>query len=158
MLTSSTKIVPFNENAAKAIDRQEVYPGPTNGFTEEVFKIYPKADKAGNAMAVLVNPKGDRGVTLSWPVKQLPYLTQWKNTAAETTGYVTGIEPGTGFPHNRSYERKYGRVPKLAPGKTRSFDLNFKILGNKGEVETAAEAVKKLQGPIGPEIQKEPEE
>ena len=95
---------------------------------------------------------------MSWPVKQLPYLTQWKNTAAETTGYVTGIEPGTGFPHNRSYERKYGRVPKLAPGKTRSFDLNFKILGNKGEVETAAEAVKKLQGPIGPEIQKEPEE
>ena len=158
MLTASTKIVPFNENAAKAIDRQEVYPGPTKGFTEEVFKIYPKADKAGNAMAVLVNPKGDRGVTLSWPVKQLPYLTQWKNTAAETTGYVTGIEPGTGFPHNRSYERKYGRVPKLAPGKTRSFKLDFKILGNRGEVESSAEAVKKLQGKKGPEIQKEPEE
>ncbi|MBS33558.1 MAG: DUF4432 domain-containing protein [Verrucomicrobiales bacterium] len=158
MLTASTKIVPFNENAAKAIGKQEVYPAPTKGFTEEVYKIYPKVDKAGNATAVLVNSKGDRGVTMSWPVKQLPYLTQWKNTAAETTGYVTGIEPGTGFPHNRSYERKYGRVPKLAPGKTRSFDLNFKILGNKDEVETAAEAVKKLQGPIGPEIQKEPEE
>ena len=158
MLTASKKIVPFNENAAKAIDRQEVYPAPTKGFTEEVYKIYPKADKDGNATAVLLNPKGDRGVTVSWPVKQLPYLTQWKNTAAETTGYVTGIEPGTGFPHNRGYERKYGRVPKLAPGSSRSFDLDFKILSNAGEVKTASDAVTKLQGKKDPEIQKEPEE
>ena len=157
MLTASTKIVPFNDNAAKAIDKQEVYPAPTKGFTEEVYKIYPKADKVGNATAVLVNPKGDRGVTMSWPVKQLPFLTQWKNTAAETTGYVTGIEPGTGFPHNRNYERKFGRVPKLAPGKTRSFDLDFRILGSKSEVESAVGDVKKLQGTTGPEIQKEPE-
>ena len=157
MLTASTKIVPFNDNAAKAIDKQEVYPAPTRGFTEEVYKIYPKADKAGNATAVLVNPKGDRGVTMSWPVKQLPFLTQWKNTAAETTGYVTGIEPGTGFPHNRNYERKFGRVPKLAPGKTRSFDLDFRILGSRSEVESAVGDVKKLQGTTGPEIQKEPE-
>ena len=157
MLTASTKIVPFNKNAAKSIDKQEVYPAPTKGFTEEVYKIYPKADKVGNATAVLVNPKGDRGVTMSWPVKQLPFLTQWKNTAAETTGYVTGIEPGTGFPHNRTYERKFGRVPKLAPGKTRSFDLDFRILGSKADVETAAGAIKKLQGSTSPEIQKEPE-
>ena len=157
MLTASTKIVPFNDNAAKAIDKHEVYPAPTKGFTEEVYKIYPKADKVGNATAVLVNPKGDRGVTMSWPVKQLPFLTQWKNTAAETTGYVTGIEPGTGFPHNRNYERKFGRVPKLAPGKTLSFDLGFRILGSKSEVESAVGDVKKLQGTTGPEIQKEPE-
>ena len=26
-------------------------------------------------------------------------------------GYVTGIEPATGFPFNRMVERKYGRVP-----------------------------------------------
>ena len=157
MLTASIKIVPFNDNAAKAIDKQEVYPAPTKGFTEEVYKIYPKTDKAGNATAVLVNPKGDRGVTMSWPVKQLPFLTQWKNTAAETTGYVTGIEPGTGFPHNRNYERKFGRVPKLPSGKTRSFDLDFRILGSKSEVERAVGDVKKLQKLTSPEIQKEPE-
>ena len=99
MLSAAKKIVPFNENAAQAIDRQEVYSGPTKGFTEEVYKIYPKADENGNTTVVLVNPAGARRVTVSWPVEQLPYLTQWKNTAAENTGYVTGIEPGTGFPH-----------------------------------------------------------
>ena len=158
MLSAAKKIVPFNENAAQAIDRQEVYSGPTRGFTEEVYKIYPKADEDGNTMAVLVNPAGDRGVTLSWPVEQLPYLTQWKNTAAENTGYVTGIEPGTGFPHNRSYERKYGRVPKLGAGQSRTFELDFTILGNAGEVKAAAAAVKELQGDKGPEVQKAPEE
>jgi hypothetical protein len=158
MLAASEKIVPFNANAAKAIGQQAVYAAPTDGFTEEVYKIYPKADSDGNATAVLVNPAGDRGVTVRWPVAQLPYLTQWKNTAAETTGYVTGIEPGTGFPHNRSYERKYGRVPKLGPGKSRTFELDFTILGNAGEVKAAAAAVKELQGDKGPEVQKAPEE
>jgi len=158
LLAASEKIVPFNANAAKAIGQQAVYAAPTKGFTEEVYKIYPKADSDGNATAVLVNPAGDRGVTVRWPVAQLPYLTQWKNTAAETTGYVTGIEPGTGFPHNRSYERKYGRVPKLGAGQSRTFELNFAILANAGEVKAAAVAVKKLQGNEGPEIQKNPEE
>ena len=116
LLTASNKIVPFNENAAKAISEQEAYAAPTKGFTEEVFKIYPKSDEDGIATALLINPDGNRGVSVSWPLQQLPYLTQWKNTASEKTGYVTGIEPGTGFPHNRNYERKYGRVPKLAPG------------------------------------------
>ena len=97
-------------------------------------------------------------MTVRWPVEQLPYLTQWKNTAAENTGYVTGIEPGTGFPHNRSYERKHGRVPKLGPGQSRTFELDFAILANAGEAKAAADAVKQLQGSKGPEIQKKPEE
>ncbi len=158
MLSAAKKIVPFNENAAQAIDRQEVYSSPTKGFTEEVYKIYPNADEDGNTTAMLMNPAGDRGVTVSWPVEQLPYLTQWKNTAAENTGYVTGIEPGTGFPHNRSYERKHGRVPKLGPGQSRTFELDFSILSNVDEVKAAAAAVMKLQGNKGPEIQKDPEE
>jgi len=158
LLTASTKIVPFNENAAKAISEQESYAPPTKGFTEEVFKIYPKSDDNGKATALLVNPKGNRGVSVSWPVQQLPYLTQWKNTAAESTGYVTGIEPGTGFPHNRNYERKYGRVPKLAPGESRSFELDFVILPGLDSVEAAASEVRSLQGGKSPEVQKKPEE
>ena len=158
LFAAAEKIVPFNANAAKALGQQAVYAAPTRGFTEEVYKIYPKADNDGNATAVLVNPAGDRGVRVRCPVKQLPYLTQWKNTAAETTGYVTGIEPGTGFPHNRSYERKHGRVPKLGPGQSRTFELDFSILSNRSEVNNAVVAVRQLQGSKGPEIQKTPEE
>jgi len=158
LLTASKKIVPFNENAAKAISEQETYAPPTKGFTEEVYKIYPKSDDNGKATALLVNPKRDRGVSVSWPVQQLPYLTQWKNTAAETTGYVTGIEPGTGFPHNRNYERNYGRVPKLAPDESRSFELDFVILSTADAVEAAVSEVRSLQGSESPEVQEKPEE
>ena len=158
LLTAANKIVPFNENAAKAIREQETYAAPTKGFTEEVFKIYPKSDEDGIATALLINPDGNRGVSVTWPLQQLPYLTQWKNTASEKTGYVTGIEPGTGFPHNRNYERKYGRVPKLAPGESRSFKLDFLILDNLDAVEAAASEVKRLQGEEAPEVQNKPEE
>ena len=106
----------------------------------------------------MTNSKGDRGVSVSWPVEQLPYLTQWKNTAAEKTGYVTGVEPGTGFPHNRNYERKYGRVPKLASGQSRSFELDFSILTGISEVAAAASIVKNIQGDQPSEVQKTPEE
>ena len=71
---------------------------------------------------------------------------------------MTGIEPGTGFPHNRSYERKHGRVPKLGPGQSRTFELDFSILSNVEEVKAAAAAVMELQGNNGPEIHKDPEE
>ena len=158
LLTASSKIVPFNKNAAEAINEQGVYNAPTKGFTEEVFKIYPKSDEMGKTTALMINPKGDRGVSISWPVQQLPYLTQWKNTAAETTGYVTGIEPGTGFPHNRNYERKYGRVPKLAPGESRSFELDFKIHPSLKDVENATKKVNALQGAEPPKVHKNPEE
>ena len=158
LLTASSKIVPFNKNAAEAINEQRVYNAPTKGFTEEVFKIYPKSDEMGKTTALMINPKGDRGVSISWPVQQLPYLTQWKNTAAETTGYVTGIEPGTGFPHNRNYERKYGRVPKLAPGESRSFELDFKIHPSLKDVENATKKVNALQGSEPPKVHKNPEE
>ncbi len=61
------------------------------------------------------NRQGDRSVSISWKKEQLPYFTLWKNTAAIDDGYVTGLEPGTGFPYNRNVERSSGRVPKNWP-------------------------------------------
>ena len=157
MLTASTKIVPFNENAVKAINKQEVYPAPTKGFTEEVYKIYPKVDKAGNATAVLVNPKGDRGVTLSWPVKQLPYLTQWKNTCAVEDGYVTGLEPGTNFPNPRSFEAEQKRVIPLPPGGTYAMQVRLEVHGDSRAVNQARNAIAVLQEGTQPQIFREPQ-
>ena len=71
---------------------------------------------------------------------ELPYLTIWKNTAAKEDGYVTGIEPATGYPFNRKVERKYGRVPRIDTGETRTFTLDFGIhLGRESVDEMVAE-------------------
>jgi hypothetical protein len=60
-------------------------------------------------------------------------------------GYVTGIEPGTNFPFNRRVERHFGRLAKLAPGQTRKFLLDYKILTSPEEVQQMAAAIRTVQ-------------
>ena len=69
-------------------------------------------------------------------------------TAREATaeGYVTGLEPGTGFPATRRRERAAGRVPKLAPWETWHFALDVAIQADRAEVAAAAERVRAIQG------------
>ena len=90
---------------------------------------------------LLQNKAGDRGASITWSVEELPYLTVWKNTAAKADGYVTGLEPGTGFPFNRKVERAAGRVPKLKPGQTRSFTLEFGVHADGESVSAMAERI-----------------
>jgi hypothetical protein len=94
---------------------------------------------------------------MKFSTRELPYLTLWKNTAAEGEGYVTGIEPGTNFPNNRRIERKLGRVPKLAPGASHSATLDFTVLPDKAAVEESAKRVASLQGKTPPVLENKPE-
>ena len=152
----ASSITPMNENAARYIDSWQTYLGPTKGFTEQVYLVEPLGDANSSTMALLVNKDGDRATSVRWNVSELPYLTIWKNTAAVEDGYVTGIEPATGFPFNRLIERKYGRVPKLSAGETRSFTLDFGIhLGNDNVGELINEATDR-QSSTKLEIIKEP--
>ena len=147
VLTPAREVAPMNAHAAKAVDRYPTYAGPTKGFVEEVYLVEPLADADGKALAVLHNAAGDRAASVRWSTTQLPYLTIWKNTSAVEDGYVTGIEPATGYPFNRSVERKFGRVPKLGPGQTRRFALDFGVhRGSKAVQELAAEVAKIQSG------------
>jgi hypothetical protein len=151
------RITPFNEHAAKSIGEYATYAGPTPGFIEQVYCIRPVADASGRTEVLLQNKARDRGVSMAWSLKELPYLTQWKNTPPELEGYVTGIEPGTGFPANRRVERKYGRVPKLKAGESRTATIDFSIHPDARAVKSAADRVAKLQGDIKPVIDAKPE-
>jgi hypothetical protein len=140
----SGTITPMNEIAARSLDSWQTYLGPTKGFTEQVYLLEPLGDGNSSAMALLVNQDADLGTSVRWNVSELPYLTIWKNTASEEDGYVTGIEPATGYPFNRRIERKYGRVPKLAAGESRSFSLDFGIhIGNEQVGELINEATER---------------
>ncbi len=144
--TAAKSIAPMNAHAGKAIDNWQTYAGPTKGFIEEVYLFEPLADKKGNALAVLTSNNGKRAATVKWSTKELPYLTVWKNTAAKADGYVTGIEPATGFPFNRSVERKTGRLAKLPAGQSRRFGLEFELLSSAKTVKAAVDRVSRLQG------------
>ena len=149
-------VTPMNENAARNLDSWQTYLGPTKGFIEEVYLLEPLGDANSSTMAVLVNQDADLATSVRWDVTELPYLTIWKNTAADEDGYVTGIEPATGYPFNRMIERKYGRVPELDAGESRSFTLDFGIhIGNDQVGELINEATARhIPSPL--QIIKEP--
>jgi hypothetical protein len=137
----ASSITPMNDNAARSLDLWNTYLGPTSNYIEQVYLLEPLGDGNSSAMALLVNQNADLGTSVRWNVSELPYLTIWKNTASKEDGYVTGIEPATGYPFNRRIERKYGRVPKLAAGESRSFTLDFGIhIGNDQVGELINEA------------------
>jgi hypothetical protein len=156
VVAAVAKIAPMNDNAAKSIDGYATYEAPTTGFIEQVYLIHPAADSQGQTSVLLRNAAKDRGVSISWSTRDLPYLTIWKNTSAVADGYVTGLEPATGFPYNRKVEREAGRVPKLAPGETRRFGLEFALHPDEAAVSKAADRIADLQGGKSPEVERQP--
>ena len=152
----ASSVTPMNANAARSLDSWNTYLGPTKGYVEQVYLLEALGDENSSTMALLVNQNADLATSVRWNVTELPYLTIWKNTAAVEDGYVTGIEPATGFPFNRMVERKYGRVPKLDAGESRSFTLNFGIhVGNDKVGELINEATAR-QSSTALKIIKEP--
>lgn len=147
------KLTPMNSHADESISDFATYKGPTTGFIEEVFLIYPLADDDGNTHVCLQNAAGDRAASVSWNTSELPYFTLWKNTASIDDGYVTGLEPATGFPFNRKVERKFGRVPKLKAGESRSFSLKYGILNGEEAVSEMVDKIAELQATQKPVIE-----
>jgi hypothetical protein len=110
------ELAPLTPRAAESVETFDTYPGPTPGFTEQVFCYDLLDDSAGRTMALLYNSAADRGMALRWHRKELPCFTVWRNSAAVEDGYVTGLEPGTNYPNFKTFERQQGRVRILPAG------------------------------------------
>ena len=151
------RVIPQTDDAAKGLKTMTTYAGPKKDYREQVFCIIPKADKKGRTLAMLRNRNGNVAASIAWSVKEVPYLTVWKMTTAKENGYVTGIEPGTSFPNNRRVERKYGRVPKLAPGASWTATVDFGIHEGKAAVMALEKKIATIQGNTPPRIEPEPE-
>ena len=150
------KIAPMNAHAGREIPRYSMYMGPTPGFVEEVYLIHPYGDADGRTMALLHNADRSLGASVAFSTKELPYLTIWKNTTSVADGYVTGLEPGTCFPYNRKVERKFGRLPTLASGETRSFTLDFGVHQGEEAVDAVVGEIAAIQAGRKTEVQREP--
>jgi hypothetical protein len=156
-LAAASRVTPFNDHAAKDIAHYTEYAGPTPNFVEQVYCLYPIADKDGRTLIALQNKARDRAVSLAFSTKDLPYVTLWKNTNAEGEGYVTGLEPGTNFPSNRRVERAHGRVPKLAAGASHSATIDFTIHTDAQQTKRLEEQIAALQGDVKPTLDETPE-
>ncbi len=138
---SADKIVARDAHAAKDLDDWASYAGPTAGYAEQVYFSSGRADASGWAKCLLTSRDQARGLALHYRPETLPYFSQWKNTVAHSDGYVTGLEPATGFPNPRSFEEAHGRLVELAPGESREFTLAI-------EVTRSPDRIAKLQREI----------
>jgi hypothetical protein len=132
---SFDRLVPRNARAAEGVTKWNQYSGPTSGFAEQVYLMQARGDERGWATALLVDPAGALGVEIGFCTRTLPFLNLWKNTAAAQDGYVTGIEPATGFPNPRGFEQKQGRLVSLEPGASREFHWSLDLVEGANQVK-----------------------
>ena len=150
------QISPFNERAAEELDRWQIYGPPTRNYGETVYNVVPYGDEQGNSLAVLQNAAGSKGVRLGFRLQQLPCFSLWKNTDTLGEGYVTGLEPGTGFPYNRTLQRALGLVPVIGAHEERQFELTFELLANEAAVDRALQQVTAILAGRPTEIRETP--
>lgn len=150
------RIVPRNAHAAKDINSWNTYLPPTDGYSEQVYFAQPIADRDGWTTTMLSNAAQSLGVSVRSQTTTLPYFIVWKNTAAERDGYVTGLEPATGFPNARSFEETKQRVVPLAPTEQKNFELEIEILTNAESVAACRQSIERLQG-SAPRLENQPD-
>lgn len=142
---AATEVAPRDARAAEDCETWTTYQRPTDGYAEQCYFVEPISGDDGRAVALLANAERSKGIVLRFETATLPYFTLWKNTQAEADGYCTGLEPGTGFPNLRSFERDNNRVTSLAPEEQIKF--NFAITGctSDEDVTAASQEITALQ-------------
>jgi hypothetical protein len=157
-LVAPVKVMaPSTSHTAKHIATWDTYSAEQLGFGEQVYLFELLADNDGQSQILLKNAGGSQGVSLRFPIRQLPCFTLWKDTGTTEDGYVTGLEPGTNYPNARTFEQEQGRVVKLSPRETKRFEVALAVHDNAESVAAAEQAIVNIQGNTQPQIFDKPQ-
>jgi hypothetical protein len=138
-------VAPRDPRAAEGVDRFDVYGPPVPGATEQVyFATLLGAGDDGRTRILIHDRRLGKGVALRFATAELPAFTLWKCEGAEADGYVTGLEPATNYPNPYPFEAARGRILRLAPGQSASFETIVEILDTPDSVAAAAAEIAAL--------------
>ena len=90
------------------------------------------ADKEGICTAGLHSRRLGLALVLRYSRKQLPWLSNWQHWGPGE--YVTALEPGTNPPIGQAKAREQKKLIHIAPGKSRTYDLEMTVLTDKGQI------------------------
>ena len=144
-------IVARDARAIEGLREWSTYLDPTPGYAEQVYFAQPQPDSHGWATTMLSHRDGSQGFALHYDTNSLPYFSLWKNTVAAEDGYVTGLEPGTGFPNTRSFEESKGRLVVLEAGEERHFRLRLEGVSSPQRLQQLAQQIA-AQQPQPPQL------
>lgn len=156
LLAAMKRVAPRDARASEGMGSLLSFRKPEPGFVEQVYFFELLGDSRGWTKVVLEDKRGERAVSVSFNLRQLPCFTLWKNTASLEEGYVTGLEPATNFPNQRSFERSQGRVLSLKPGQHYGAEVILAAHTGREEVGRLEEEMRKLQGSVEPKISGNP--
>jgi galactose mutarotase-like enzyme len=140
------RLAAINSHSSKGLARWNEYPAPIPGVIEECFVMKLLANPHDRrSLAMLQNSSGDKACLLRFSLDQLPWFTLWKNPAALSDGYVTGLEPGTDLPNAKPFERANGRVVTLPAGAHYDIDLAVELTNQKEQVVAWEREIAELQ-------------
>lgn len=146
LLSPSIEARPRDPEAEKERDKYARFLPPTAGFAERVYFHTLRKGPDGRTAIAMVNRGflGGRGIgyALRYPKSQFPCFTEWKMMAQGT--YVVGTEPGNVHPEAREKLRREGRLPFLAPGEKKRYELEFQVLSSPGEIQSVESEIQSL--------------
>ena len=124
LIIDPSNTVPRDAGGLKGIHEFRSFIKPQPSYNEQVFFHTMKGDEAGNTSVRVRNKKIGTSVTISFNIKQLPYLCEWKMMAYGE--YVLGIEPGNVFSKSRKELRSENSLPILQPGESCENSIEIK--------------------------------
>ena len=150
-------VAPLTQVAAKeGVETWNIMPPPRPGSAEQVYVLDLAANDAGDTSVLVSGLTNDEGVGLRFNKRTLPCFTVWRNTPAESDGYVLGIEPGTNYPNPRTFEQQHGRVVTLKPGEKWRASVTATWYADAGSIAEEVKTIAALQGSRQPEMSSQP--
>jgi hypothetical protein len=146
-------VAPLSQVAAtEGIKTWNVMPPPRPGSAEQVYVCDLAADDAGNTHVLVSGLSDDEAVSLRFNKRALPCLTVWRNTPAESDGYVLGIEPGTNYPNPREFEKQQGRVVSMNAGQIWRAAVTATWHSDSSSIAEVENAIGAIQGNRSPSM------
>lgn len=138
ILAPSRFVAPRDEEARNGAAQWNQIDPPTHGYVEKVYYHDMAAARDGSVTAAIVNNRFNGnagfGVYVRYNKRQLPRFVEWKMMGEQD--YVVGLEPCNCGVEGRQADESRGLLHWLAPGETRTFDLEFGAITAKEEVNS----------------------
>jgi hypothetical protein len=121
------KTVPWDDLAREEIAEWMVFEPPAAGYVERDYTHTPRPDGDGWGRVELENQELKLGFRLSFDLRTLPYLAQWKMMREGL--YVLAVQPmNTHVWGGRAEVRKQNALPYLQPGESRDYTLELEVV------------------------------
>lgn len=108
------------------VEDYRIMTGPTPAMPEQCWEHDVRVDPKGRSSAAVVNERIGLGVYQSYDAAALPFHTTWRMLGEGT--YGVALEPTTNRDAGRFDAAERGELLWLAPGETRTYDLEIGVL------------------------------